>query len=178
MSQHSDKNFLLVLIIKYKRRSDAILTRIYNDHTIRTNLKKGSLKILTLDRCTKTVFSFNNIIYKQKDGKRLVLADIINTELKKKVVKPLMNDGTIKLYCQYVGGILHVVKSQDVSRIHKLLNGFEKNLKFAVDFFENEVPHFLDLKMSPDGISIDWHDNNFELYVNYTSFVPWTHRNA
>ena len=89
-----------------------------------------------------------------------------------------MNDGTIKLYCQYVGDILHVVKSQDVSRIHKLLNGFEKNLKFAVDFFENEVPHFLDLKMSPDGISIDWHDNNFELYVNYTSFVPWTHRNA
>ena len=45
-------------------------------------------------------------------------------------------------------------ESTSFSRIDKLLNGFDKNLKFTVDLFENEVPHFLDLEMSPDGISI------------------------
>ena len=69
-----------------------------------------------------------------------------------------------------------VVKPQDVSRIHKLLNGFGKNLKFTFDLFENEVPHFLDLEMSPDGNLIYRKNNNSGLYVNNTSFVPWTHR--
>ena len=85
--------------------------------------------------------------------------------------KPLINDGTIKFYCRYVDDTLIVVKSQDVSRIHKLLNSFDKNLKFTIDLFENKVPHFLNLELSPDGISIDRKDNNTGLYVNYRSFV-------
>ena len=32
--------------------------------------------------------------------------------------------------------------------------------------------------MSPDGISIFWKDTNTGLYMNYTSFVPWTHGTA
>ena len=87
-------------------------------------------------------------------------------------------DGTIKFYCQYVDDTLLVVKPQDISCIHKLLNSFDKNLKFTIDLFENEVPHFPDLKMSPDGISIYRKDTNTGLYVNYTTFVPWTHRTA
>ena len=47
---------------------------------------------------------------------------------------------------------LLVVKPQDVSRIHRLLNSFDKNVQFTDDLLENEVPHFLDLEMSPDGI--------------------------
>ena len=39
----------------------------------------------------------------------------------------LVNDGTIKFYCQYVDDTLLVVKPQDVSRIHKSLTGFDKN---------------------------------------------------
>ena len=46
-----------------KKAIDVILTRICNDHTISTNLKKRSLKKLILDTCTKTAFSFNNVIY-------------------------------------------------------------------------------------------------------------------
>ena len=97
------------------------------------------------------------------------------TELENKVIKPLMDDGSIKLYCRYVDDTLLVVKLQDVSRVHKLLNGFDKNLKFTVDLFENEVLHFLDLEMSPDGIWIYGKGTNTGLYVNYTSFVFWTH---
>ena len=41
--------------------------------------------------------------------------------------------------------------------------------------FQNKVPHFLDLELSPDGISIFRKDTNTGLYVNFTSFVPWTY---
>ena len=68
-----------------------------------------------------------------------------------------------------------VVKPQDVVRIDKLLNGFDKNLTFTVDLFENEVSHFIDLEMSPDRILIYWKDTNTGLYMNNTSFAPWTH---
>ena len=104
-----------------------------------------------------------------------VMANIM-TKLEDKVIKSLINDGTIKFYCRYVDDTLHVVKPQDVSGIHKLLTSFDKNLKFTTDLFENEVPHFLDLGMSPDGISIYRKDTNTGLYVNYTSFVPSIHR--
>ena len=59
---------LLFTNVPIKKTINVILTRIYNDHTISTNLKKRSLKKLILDTCTKTAFSFNNIIYEQKDG--------------------------------------------------------------------------------------------------------------
>ena len=107
-----------------------------------------------------------------------VLANIMKTKLESKVIKPLMNNGTVKFYCQYVDDTLLVVKQQDVSRVHKLLNGFFKNLKFAVDLLENEVLRFLDLKMLPDRISIYWKDTNTGLYANYTSFVSSTYHNA
>ena len=120
--------------VPIKKTIDFILTRIYNDRTISTNFKKHSLKKLILDICTKTAFSFNNTIFEQKDGVSmgsslgLVMANIIMTEPENKGIKPLINDGTIKLYYQYVGETLLVVKPQDVSRIYKLLNSFDKNL--------------------------------------------------
>ena len=42
--------------------------------------------------------------------------------------------------------------------------------------FKDKVPHFLDFELSPDGTSIFRKDNNTGLYVNFTSFVPWTYR--
>lgn len=40
-----------------------------------------------------------------------------------------------------------------------------------------ETDHFLDLELSSDGITMElrfWKDANIGLYVNFTSFVPWT----
>ena len=37
---------------------------------------------------------------------------------------------------------------------------------------------FLDLEFSPDGIAIFRKDTNTGLYVNFTSFVPWTYRTS
>ena len=32
------------------------------------------------------------------------------------------------------------------------MKSFEKNLQFIIDLLKKEVPYFLDLEMSPDGI--------------------------
>ena len=92
-----------------------------------------------LETCTKTAFSINKVIYEQKHGVSMgsslgpVMANIIMTELENKVIKSLMNYVTKKVYCGYVDDILLVLKPQNVSPIHQLLNDFHKTLKFTVD---------------------------------------------
>ena len=132
--------------VPIKKIINIILTRIYNNHTISTNLKKHSLKKLILDTCTKTAFSFNNIIYEQKDGVSMgsslgpVMANIIMTELEDKVIKPLINDGTIKFYCRYVDDTLLVVKPQDpqiLQTLHIADTFFKSHMNLHVDSLSN-----------------------------------------
>ena len=81
----------------------------------------------------------------QKDGVCLesslgaLLANVIMTDLEEKVVKPLINDNTIKFYARYVDDTLFVIKRKDVGRIQNLLIKFDTNLRFTVDLFQNEV---------------------------------------
>ena len=105
-----------------------------------------------------------------------VLANIIMTELEKLIINNLITDGTIKFYNRYVDDTLLVIKPEDVPRVHGLLENFDKNLKFTVDHFTNEVPHFLDLQLSPDGISIFRKNTNTGQYVHFNSYVPWHFR--
>ena len=67
------------------------------------------------------------------------------------------------------------MKPENVSQVHKALNKFDSNLRFTVGMFQNEVPHFLGFELSPDGISIFRKGTNTCLYINFTSFVPWTY---
>ena len=155
---------------EYKIRSTtyADLYRIYQNHTISTNLKKEFEETylrhmyqncLSLDTCTRTAFSFNKF-YQQKDGVSRgsslgpVLANIIMTELEDVIIKPLIADGAIKFYSRFVDYTLLVMKPEHVGQVHKALNEFDNNLYFTVDAFLNEVAHFLDLELSPDRITI------------------------
>ena len=106
------------------------------------------------------MFSFNNKLYQQKDGVSVgsslgpVLANIIMTELEDVVIKPLNANSTIKFYIRFVDDTLLLIKPDNVKEVHNSLIKFDKNLCFNVDIFQNKVPHFLDLELSPDGISI------------------------
>ena len=60
----------------------------------------------------------------------------------------------------------------------KYIKLFVNNLGFTVDMFQNEVPHFLDLELPPDGTAIFWKETNTGLYVNLTSFVSWPYRTS
>ena len=100
-------------------RTIDILKRIYFDKVISTNLKKRSMKKPLKGTCTKTAFTFNAVIYEQKDGVcmgsglGLLLANVIMTDLEEKVIKPLINDNTIKFYARYVDDTLLVIKRED-----------------------------------------------------------------
>ena len=69
-----------------------------------------------------------------------------------------------------------VIEDKYIDFVHKKLNSFDNNLKFTVDLFDKETPHFLDLELSPDGLSIFRKDTNTGLYVNFNSYVPWSYR--
>ena len=92
-----------------------------------------------LDNCTKRAFTFNGVIYEQKDGVCMgsslgrLLANVIMTDLEEKVMKPLTDNNTIKFYAIYVGDTLFVIKRKDVRRMQNLLNSFDPNLRFTVD---------------------------------------------
>ena len=107
-----------------------------------------------------------------------LLGNIIIANLEEKVINSLINNNAIKFYARYVDVTLFVIKREDVPPIQNLLNSFDPNLHFTVDLFQNEVPRFLDLEVSPDGKLIFRKNANTGLYTHFSSYVPWTHRSG
>ena len=60
--------------------------------------------------------------------------------------------------------------------VQNLFNSFHKNLRFTVDSFENEVSHYLDIKMSAQGLTIYHKNTHTGQYVHYDSFTPWNYK--
>ena len=170
--------------VPLRKTVNVILDRVYNQKLITTKLKKRTLKKLIIDTCSKTAFSCNNILYEQIDGVSMgaclgpVLANIIMTELEKVVVDRMIDSGLIKFYARYVDDTLLLVKPADVDEILQKFNRFHRNLEFTVDKFENCVPHFLDLEIHPDGISIYRKDTHTAQFVNYNSYTKLNHKTA
>ena len=162
---------------------DIILDRIFNDNVINTSITKRTLKKLILDSCRKTVFSFNDKLYQQTDGVSMgsslgpVLANIVMTELEKRIIKPLIDDGIIRFYCRYVDDTLVLIKPEHIDHVHNLINSFHTNLKFTVDKFEDTTIHFLDLLIL-DNLDIDIYrkDTFTGQYIHYDSFTPWHYK--
>ena len=145
-------------------------------------MKKSTLKKLLLDTCTKTAFSFNGQLYEQTDGVSMggslgpLLANIIMVELESKVIRPLIDDGTIKFYTRFVDDTLLLLKQEDIERVKTELERFDANLKFTYDMFENETPHFLDIEITSNGLKIYRKDTFTGHYTDFSSFVPWSYR--
>ena len=76
-----------------------------------------------------------------------------------------------EIYARYVDDTLLVIKHKDVRYIQNLLNNFDPSLCFMVDFFQNEVPHLLDLESSPDGIPIFRKNTNTSLYTHFSTYI-------
>ena len=60
----------------------------------------------------------------------------------------------------------------------KKFNSFNKNLQFTVDKFENETPHFLDLEIHPDGLTIYRKNTHTGQFVNFSSYSKWNYKTA
>ena len=160
------------------------MNRVYKEKAISTSLKQRTLKKLIKDTCSKTAFLFDNVIYEQIDGVSMgaalgpVLANIIMTELERVVVDKLIGSGKIKFYACYVDDTLLLVKLEDIDDILNRFNAYHNNLEFTVDKFQDCVPHFLDLEIHPDGISIYRKETHTAQFVHFESFTKWNHKVA
>ena len=74
--------------------------------------------------------------------------------------------------------ILLLVKHENINEILQQINNYHRNLEFTVDRFEDCVPHFLDLELHPDGISIYRKDTHTAQFVHHDSFTRWNHKVA
>ena len=154
-----------------------MLQRIYDGKLIHIDIKKNTMHKLIKDTCKKTAFSFENIIYNQIDDVSMgshfapVLANIIMTELEKTVVQKLTTSGMIKFYSRYVDDALLLVKLADIPHIHNLFNKFDKT--YVSQWI---VPHFLDIKISPLGLTIYLKDTHTGQYINFESYTPWNYK--
>ena len=137
--------------VPVKETINIILDRVYNKKLINTNLNKRTMKKLLLDSCTKTAFSFDNVFYEQCAGLSLgsslgpVLANIILTQFKNVIVKPLIETSVLKFYCRYVNGTLVMIKKDKIQHVLNSFDSFDKNLTFTVDTFGDGNIHFLDI---------------------------------
>ena len=168
--------------VPLKRTIDVILDRCYKQNLISTTLTKRTLKKLIIATCSATAFTSNGKIYEQIDGVSMgaslgpVLANIIMTELELKIVDRLIREGSIKFYCRYVDDTLLLVKPGDIDIIVSKFNGFDKNIQFTVDKFENGTPHFLDLEIHDDGLTIYRKETHTGQFTNFDSFLNWNYK--
>ena len=92
-------------------------------------------------------------------------------ECEKLKVDNLVKEGTIKFYIRYADYTLLLVKCQDNDKVLKAFNWFDNNIKFTLDRFENETPHFMDLEICPNGLSIFQKTKNTGQYINMDFFI-------
>ena len=99
-----------------KKTINIILDRAYKEKLINTHLKKRTVKTLLLVSCTKTAFSFDNVLYKKCDGVSIgsnlgpVFANIILTEFENVIVKPLIETSVLTFCCRYIDDTLVKIK--------------------------------------------------------------------
>ena len=70
------------------------------------------------------------------------------------MVDNLVKHGTIKFYGHYIDDTVLLVKCRGIEKVLKAFNGFDKNLTFVADKFENQASHFLDLEICPNVLTI------------------------
>ena len=107
-----------------------------------------------------------------------LLANVIMTDLENCIVKKLISDSIIKFYGRYVDDTLLVLKPSVISKVHEFFNSFHSNIQFTVDKLANELPHFLDNKWSPDGLSIFRKDTNTGQYTKFKGYTNWHYKIA
>ena len=123
--------------IPLKKVVNIVQKLVYDEKLITTQLEKRTLKKLLIDCCIKITFSFNNELYQQVLGVSMgsplgpTLANILMTALEDEIVRPLINDGTIKFYTRYVDDILVLTKPKDIPSILSKFNSFHPQIQFT-----------------------------------------------
>ena len=98
-----------------------------------------------------------------------VLANIILSEFEDIIVSEPVNSGVIKFYRRYVDDTLLLIRPSDIQFV------LDKFKSFVDDFPDGNV-HFLDLKITEDGIDIFRKNTHTGQYTNFSSFEPFSRK--
>ena len=98
------------------------------------------------------------------------------SELISTIIKRLFDTAKMKFYFRYIDDTLLLIKPENIQLVQDLFNSFHENLRFTVDRFEQELPHFLDIKMSAQSLTIYCKNTYVGQYVHNDSFTPWNNK--
>ena len=105
-----------------------------------------------------------------------VLANIILSEFENIIATELVNSGIIKFYRRYVDDNLLLIQPSNIQFVLDKFNSFDINLKFTFDDFPDGHVHFLELKITKDGIDIFRKNTHTGQYTNFSSFEPFSRK--
>ena len=98
---------------------------------------------------------------------------MIMMEFKRLVVDKLIKDGLIKFYIRDVDDTLVLPKVEDIDNIMKQFNSFDKSIQFTIDKFEDDIVHFLDIKINGSETDFYYKTTHTGQYCNFSSQTPW-----
>ena len=85
-------------------------------------------------------------------------------------VNQLIERNIVNFYIRYVNDVLVVVRKKGIDIVSKNFNRVNKKSKFAINTFQNCVPHFLDIKISPIELDI-YHKNTQTGQYTYIEYI-------
>ena len=100
------------------------------------------------------------------------------TELERVIVEPLITSGKIKFYIRYVDDTLLLPKEEDIMFIFDKFNSFNKNLKFAIDRFDDNNIHFLYIAIDKNKTDVYYKPTYTGQYSDINSNVPWNYKDS
>ena len=92
---------------------------------------------------------------------------------KRLIVDKLVKDGLIKFYIRDVDDTLVLPKVEDINNIIKQFNSFDKSNQFTIDRFEDDIAHFLDIKIYGSETDLYYKTTHTRQYCGFSSQAPW-----
>ena len=96
-----------------------------------------------------------------------VLANIITTKIETVILDKLFAANLLKFYIRYVDDTLALVKELDIDVVLKKPNSFHPSLMFTVDKFDDDIVHYLDIKIADNKTHIYFKDTHTGQYTDF-----------
>jgi hypothetical protein len=148
-----------------------------------TKITKNELFILFNLAVRNVHFRFFHQYYRQSDGVAMgsplapILADLFMSQLEEEKIS-LLTKGKIKIWIRYVDDVFAIAKGtkEDVLEILEKINKIHNNIKFTIEFEQENMIPFLDVNIKREGNTLETSlyrkITNTNLYLKWDACLP------